>query len=132
LQTISSKKSIDEHTLFPLASLTKPFTAMAIGILQEQGRLNLDDPIADIWCKFASNPTLTIRHLIEHRSGLIRDLTDQRVISPMNSRTRRLGRCHCKGTDEKQSRQHLSVQQCKLSVLARLVEAVADQSYESY
>ncbi|MFA6774152.1 MAG: serine hydrolase domain-containing protein, partial [Sphaerochaeta sp.] len=77
-----SKKAIDEHTLFPLASLTKPFTAMAIGILQEQGRLNLDDPIAEYLVQFASNPTLTIRHLVEHRSGLIRDLTDQRVISP--------------------------------------------------
>ncbi len=41
----SQQNSIDVHTLFPIASLTKHFTAIGIGILVDQGLLNWSDPI---------------------------------------------------------------------------------------
>lgn len=128
-----SKKAIDEHTLFPLASLTKPFTAMAIGLLQEQGRLDFDDPIAEYLVQFASNPTLTIRHLVEHRSGLIRDLTDQRVISPYELiELEDLVDAIAKAPMRSKAGSTYQYSNANYQVLARLVEAVADQSYESY
>jgi len=58
-------------TRFHLCSLSKQFTAMAILILQSQGRLNVQDPICDY---IASCPAawqdITIHQLLTHTSGL--------------------------------------------------------------
>jgi CubicO group peptidase (beta-lactamase class C family) len=58
-------------SVFELASVTKPFTATAILLLVEEGKVALDDPIK----KFVERapPTwdgITIRHLLTHTSGL--------------------------------------------------------------
>jgi CubicO group peptidase (beta-lactamase class C family) len=65
-----------EQTHFRLASLTKQFTAMAIMILQQQGKLTVGDPICSYIdnCPEAWKP-VTIRHLLNHTSGII-DYTD--------------------------------------------------------
>jgi CubicO group peptidase (beta-lactamase class C family) len=59
------------QTRFHLGSLSKQFTAMAILILQSQGRLNVQDPICDY---FANCPAawqdITIHQLLTHTSGL--------------------------------------------------------------
>jgi CubicO group peptidase (beta-lactamase class C family) len=59
------------QTKFRLASLTKQFTAMAILILQAQGKLNVHDRI----CTYLSGcpPTwqkITLHHLLTHTSGI--------------------------------------------------------------
>jgi CubicO group peptidase (beta-lactamase class C family) len=59
-------------TNYRLASMTKEFTAAAILLLMEDGRLNLDDPIRK-WLPSlpeAADP-ITIRELLTHTSGLI-------------------------------------------------------------
>jgi CubicO group peptidase (beta-lactamase class C family) len=58
-------------TRFRIGSVTKQFTAMAILLLQEQGRLHVQDPI----CLYingcpATWKTITIRHLLTHTSGV--------------------------------------------------------------
>jgi CubicO group peptidase (beta-lactamase class C family) len=58
-------------TVFRLGSITKPFTAIAILMLQERGKLSVNDPL----CKYLPNcPTawqaITIRHLLTHTSGI--------------------------------------------------------------
>lgn len=60
-----------DKTKFRLASVTKQFTAMAILILQSQGKLDLQDPV----CSYipdcpASWKEITIHHLLTHTSGL--------------------------------------------------------------
>jgi D-alanyl-D-alanine carboxypeptidase len=60
-------------TSYPIASVTKLFTAAAILRLADQGKLNLDDPLSRFFP--AARPrigVLTIRHLLEHTSGLTR------------------------------------------------------------
>ncbi|HNS46983.1 MAG TPA: serine hydrolase domain-containing protein, partial [Bacteroidales bacterium] len=57
------------ETSFQLASVSKQFTAMAILILEAEGKLRLDDPLRN------SIPELpyqgvTIRHLLNHTSGV--------------------------------------------------------------
>jgi CubicO group peptidase (beta-lactamase class C family) len=58
-------------TVFNIASITKQFTATAIMQLQEQGRLNVGDPICNYLtdCPAAWRP-ITIRHLLTHTSGI--------------------------------------------------------------
>jgi CubicO group peptidase (beta-lactamase class C family) len=62
---------ITGRTAFRLASLTKPFTAMAIMILQERGRLHYEDPLSEFVPRFpAYARKITVRHLLNHTSGL--------------------------------------------------------------
>ena len=59
-------------TNFRLASVTKQFTAAAILLLAEDGRLSLDDP-APKWLPAlpAAVEAVTIRQLLTHTSGLV-------------------------------------------------------------
>lgn len=59
------------QTKFRLGSITKQFTAAAILLLQERGKLTVQDPI----CKYVDNcPTawseLTIHHVLSHTGGI--------------------------------------------------------------
>lgn len=66
-------------TLYPVASITKPFTATAILQLRDAGKLRLDDPVRDVLPWFipptasSDAPPITIRHLITHTAGLPRE-----------------------------------------------------------
>ena len=59
-------------TNYRLASVTKQFTAAAILLLVEDGRVGLDDPVRR-WLPSlpASDDAITIRHLLTHTGGLI-------------------------------------------------------------
>lgn len=59
-------------TNFRLASVTKQFTAMCIMMLQEQEKLSYDQSLTDLFSNFpAYGQAITIRHLLNHTSGLI-------------------------------------------------------------
>jgi CubicO group peptidase (beta-lactamase class C family) len=66
---------VDAQTLFGIASNTKVFTATALGLLVEEGKLGWDDRVIDHlpWFQL-SDPyvtrELTVRDLLVHRSGL--------------------------------------------------------------
>jgi CubicO group peptidase (beta-lactamase class C family) len=63
---------IDEHTNFRLASVTKPFTAMAIVLLVHDGKLRYEEPLTEIFPEFpAYGKTIAIRNLLNHTSGLL-------------------------------------------------------------
>ncbi|HEY6599210.1 MAG TPA: serine hydrolase domain-containing protein, partial [Pseudomonadales bacterium] len=63
--------TITPDTVFQIGSLTKQFTAAAILLLAEEGRLSLDDTIQSVLgnCP-ASARGATIRHLLNHTSGI--------------------------------------------------------------
>ena len=60
------------QTNFRLASVSKQFTAAAIVLLAQDGKLSLDDPVRK-WLPSlpASADPITLRHLLTHGSGLI-------------------------------------------------------------
>ena len=65
-----------EQTVYQLASVTKPFTAMAILMLVEDGKLSLDGKITGILPGLpAAWEPVTVRHLLSHTSG-IKSYTD--------------------------------------------------------
>jgi CubicO group peptidase (beta-lactamase class C family) len=71
LADLETKTRVTERTSFRLASLTKPFTAMAIMQLVGDGRLRLDDRVRDILPDVpAYGRQIRIRHLLSHTSGL--------------------------------------------------------------
>lgn len=66
---------VDARTRFGIASNSKAFTATALGMLVEEGRLEWDAPVTRYLPGFAmSDPfvtaELTVRDLLVHRSGL--------------------------------------------------------------
>lgn len=63
------------ETRFRLGSLTKQFTAMAVMILQAQGKLDVHDSVCDYLVDCPSNwQGITLHHLLTHTSG-IKDFT---------------------------------------------------------
>jgi CubicO group peptidase (beta-lactamase class C family) len=66
---------VDAKTRFGIASNTKLFTATALGLLVEEGKIEWDKPVVNYLPAFAmSDPyvthELTVRDLLVHRSGL--------------------------------------------------------------
>lgn len=60
------------NTLFGIGSISKMFTALAINQLEEQGKLNLQDPISNyINFKLGTRKDpITIHHFLTHSSGI--------------------------------------------------------------
>ena len=62
---------IGADTRFYLASISKQFTAMSLVLLEQDGRLSLDDPIQKWVPEVPSfGATITLKHLLHHTSGL--------------------------------------------------------------
>ncbi len=83
---LDSHSGVNEHTLFRVYSMTKPVTGMAAMLLIAEGRMKIDQPVADFIPGFANMRVLTdpaqgvetrpaasvitIRHLLTHTAGL--------------------------------------------------------------
>lgn len=66
---------VNADTLFGIGSISKAFTTTEIALLEQEGRLDWDDPVIDYVPEFRlSDPWVTreftIRDLVSHRSGL--------------------------------------------------------------
>ncbi len=73
LADLNSKEPITPKTLFNLGSISKTFVANAILILQEQGKLSVEDGLYRYFPKFKNKrlaQKVKIKHLLSHTSGL--------------------------------------------------------------
>ncbi len=66
---------VDENTIFSIASITKTFTSAALAILDDENKINWDDPVRKHLPDFTLydpyvNNEIRIRDLLCHRSGL--------------------------------------------------------------
>ena len=75
---LSAEDPPNETTLFRIGSITKTFTALAVFQLRDQGKMSLDDPLAEHLPKFtAAKPRpgsledVTLRRIMCHHSGLV-------------------------------------------------------------
>lgn len=72
---VGTGKTVDENTLFAVASNTKSFTATAMGMLVDEGKVKWDDYVTQYlpWFKLYDpyvTQNFTIRDLLTHKSGL--------------------------------------------------------------
>ena len=70
LADIENGLAMEPTTPVRLGSVSKAFTAMAIVILEEQGRLTYDSPATEWVPEIARFPGVTVRHLMNHTAGL--------------------------------------------------------------
>ena len=54
---------------YPIGSISKQFTAACVLLLQEQGKLRLDDPVSKWFPQLTRASEVTIRNLLTHTSG---------------------------------------------------------------
>lgn len=66
---VHRRDSIDLHTAFHLASVSKTFTAMSTLKLWQEGKLDIHDPVSKYLAGFPY-PAVTVETLLNHRSGL--------------------------------------------------------------
>ncbi len=74
---LATQRPMSADTMFNIMSMTKPITAVAILMLQDDGKLRLTDPVAKFLPEFAALKTpagqpanLTLAQLLTHTSGL--------------------------------------------------------------
>jgi len=75
IRALGGAERVDADTLFQIGSTTKAFTAAALAILVEEGKLGWDDPVIDHLPGFRMydpwvTREITVRDLLVHRSGL--------------------------------------------------------------
>jgi CubicO group peptidase (beta-lactamase class C family) len=74
---VAARTPMKVDDVFWIASMTKPVTGVMVLMLQDEGKLNVDDPVAKYLPEFANVKTpsgkpanLTLKHLMTHTSGL--------------------------------------------------------------
>ena len=75
VSSLKTKAPMDANTLVGIASNTKAFTAAALGLLVDEGKLRWDDKVTDYIPEFKMydpyvTAEFTVRDLLTHRSGL--------------------------------------------------------------
>ncbi len=75
---LEDQRPMRSDTMFCIASMTKPVTATAVMILQDEGKLSIDDPVSKIVPAFSEvalrdgkpKQVVTLRHCLTHTAGL--------------------------------------------------------------
>lgn len=132
-----SNEAVTADTRFPIASVTKPLTAVAVMTLVEDGRVALSAPVSRYLPRFSPPPPrddgdrpITVRHLLSHHGGLVRDYRkgmvgpsseDVDIVSDIST----LLLANPPGTVYRYSN-------VGYAVLGELIEAASGSSYEEY
>jgi CubicO group peptidase (beta-lactamase class C family) len=129
---IAAHRPMTKETLFAVASMTKPITATAVMILQDERKLSIDDPVSKYIPQFKDaklaegppNREMTIRDVLTHTSGLS---GDQAVVGSLEKTCEELATRTLKfepGTKWEYSP--------GLNVAGRVIEVVSGQSVEDF
>ena len=130
--------TITQNSPLHIASITKTFTAMAVLKLQQEGKLNIDDEFTKHFPQF-NYPGLTIRCLLNHRSGLpnynyfmetlgwdkSRYVTNEDVLNYLVTRKAEL-------KDVQTPNTHFNYCNTNYALLALLIEKVSGLKYDDY
>lgn len=76
---------VNAETRFQVMSASKPFVALAIALLEDAGRLDVEAPVARYFPEFAQQDKagITVREVLTHRSGvLLEELGNQPELWP--------------------------------------------------
>lgn len=71
---IEKKEKLNNHSQFPIASITKTFTSTAILQLQQKDKLNINEPVQKYLSDFPYQ-NITIKQLLNNTSGLAQEYT---------------------------------------------------------
>ncbi len=136
MSDIAHSKPMTNDSIFWIASMTKPITGACIMLLQEEGKLSLDDPIAKhlpemkhLKLDDGSPAEITIRQLLSHTAGMA-ELAAEEAYTAHNlteaaERYAKVKMLFAPGSQWKYS-------QTGINTAARIVEVVAGQSFDQF
>jgi CubicO group peptidase (beta-lactamase class C family) len=141
-QDLESKTPMRADTIFDIRSVTKPVTAIGIMILMEEGKLALNDPVAQYLPEFktatgkpeSQTTSITIHHLLTHTAGLpLYRLPESQELPIKRNRTL----ADYVAFLSKQEPEYEPGTQFRYSsggfaILGRIIEVVSGQSYEQF
>lgn len=133
---LETQTPMRDDTLFWIASMTKPITAAAVMMMQDAGKLSVDDPVSKFLPEFkelkdhrGKKVIITLKHCLTHSSGLrevsseesgdittLADLMPLIVAQPLE---------FAPGTRWQYS-------QTSINTAARIVEVVSGQSFPDF
>ena len=136
LADIATNRSAQVDDIFWIASMSKPITTAAVLILQDQGKLSLEDPVSKYLPEFENLKTadgrpapVTLRHLLTHTSGMgeissevARDKTTLAEVTPLYAQ---LPTAFDPGTK-------WAYCQSGINTSARVVEVVSGQDFATF
>ncbi|UOX34401.1 beta-lactamase family protein [Flavobacterium sediminilitoris] len=121
--------------VFEIGSMTKQFTAVAIALLEEQGKLNFQDEIVKFIPDYPTQGNkMTIHHLLTHTSG-IKDFTkmkELRSISKKDLSPKELVDFFKNEPMDFNSGEQFKYNNSGYIVLGYIIEIVSGQSYEDF
>jgi len=68
---LEKQRPATAESVFRIGSVTKQFTATAILLLAEDGKLKISDPLSQYFPGFPRGDDITLHHLLTHSSGLV-------------------------------------------------------------
>jgi len=136
IREVGKDARVNEHTVFPLSSLTKAFTAAAVGILVDEGKLSWDDPVVkhlpwfqlpDPWV----TRRVTLRDMLAHRVGGDLGNTYLSLATTIDHREF-LRRLRYLEAVEPRFRSRFSYRSTSFLAVGEVVEAVSGMSWEDF
>lgn len=130
---VAAGRDMAKDSLFAIASMTKPITAAAVMILQDEGKLKLDDPVSKYIPSFAQTTLaegnkpareISIRDCLRHTNGLV---SDQKNVGSLAETAEFLAKS--KLAFEPGSKWQYGP---GLSVAGRVVEVVSGKSFDQF
>lgn len=121
------------RTLFRLASVTKPMTAVAILKLEEDGKLNIDDEVQKYVPYFPKKKwPVTIRHLLGHLSGISHYKEDHELHLRTHHSTRQAVDIFKDWDLESEPGARYRYTSYGYNLLGAVIEGASGQSYSQY
>lgn len=139
-------KKVDDNTIYRLASMTKPITAIAILILVDRGLISLDEPVSKYISEFEdihvitsegtdlgkTKTAVTIFHCLTHTSGFGSEKVLNMTCKDRESISNTIEFYINAGLDFEPFTKQVYSAFAAFDVLAAIVECVTKQDYETF
>ena len=121
-------------TRFHIASVSKPFTAVAILQLEEQARLRVGDPVSRFIPDFPNGDRIKLEHLLTHTSGIpnVNDLPDYDTFARSPHTVEQLVAKFSGLPLDFQAGSNYRYSNSNYNLLALILEKVSGESYGNY
>jgi CubicO group peptidase (beta-lactamase class C family) len=136
LADIAKNRPMRTDTIFWIASMTKPITATAVMMMQEEGKLSVEDPVGKYLPELANLKTadgkaakVTLRHLLTHTSGMAEATEEEE-----RAATKLADLIPAYASKPVQFEPGSKWQYCQsgINTLARIVEVVSGKSFSEF
>lgn len=133
--SFENKINNNSHSMYPLDSLTKAFTAYAVLILITKNKLLLTDPASNFLTEYNLDQRITINHLLQHSSGIknILELKNiWKLLQSMNTELNELMKIAVSKPLDFRPGEKFNYSASGYILLKMIIERITGQSYSSF